>query len=371
MPQVNLSTLSGPELRQMLDASRRRGEAKLAYQILQEMAARRDARPERNGARGMLRPAEPRIIDIDLGDPMDPKDDVPPMPGWRAPVAEPQAAKPPAPVSEPPKRNARRGKPAPAPTLADAMAAGVAGLDVEPAAPSVEPQPRGVWNDDPEPLEVPSPRPVRGRRAPGGLGRGLAAGFVAGAAAGVALGWWFGAESDVLSAAIAPTGPVEIAALASPSTPPTVAPAPAAPEPPAAPAAALSVELAPPDTAAAPAVETEAAPIEAVEPGRPAEAPQLAVARAASAPSDACAAEPTPADRQICSDEELRRLQQALRQAYAEALEAHQDRALLRQRQLAWRTARDPISDPVRLAELYAQRIRKLDAATAEARQLR
>jgi hypothetical protein len=60
-----------------------------------------------------------------------------------------------------------------------------------------------------------------------------------------------------------------------------------------------------------------------------------------------------------------------LRQAYAEALEAHADRALLRQRQLAWRSARDPVSDPARLAQLYDERIRKLRGATAEARRLR
>ena len=47
MPQINLSALSGPELRQMLDASRRRGDAALSYQVLQEMAARRDAAAKR------------------------------------------------------------------------------------------------------------------------------------------------------------------------------------------------------------------------------------------------------------------------------------------------------------------------------------
>ncbi|MEO8113837.1 MAG: hypothetical protein ABI655_05625, partial [Phenylobacterium sp.] len=80
------------------------------------------------------------------------------------------------------------------------------------------------------------------------------------------------------------------------------------------------------------------------------------------------AAEPTPADRQICGDPELQRLRDDLRRAYAEALAAHQDRALLRQRQLAWRDARNTVSDPERLARLYEQRIRKLDAATADAR---
>ncbi|MFI4966995.1 MAG: hypothetical protein ACHP9T_16715, partial [Caulobacterales bacterium] len=85
----------------------------------------------------------------------------------------------------------------------------------------------------------------------------------------------------------------------------------------------------------------------------------------------ACEAAPTPADREICGDAQLRRLQGELRRAYAEALDAHQDRALLRQRQLAWRDARNPVSDPARLAQLYRERIRKLNAATAAARQQR
>jgi uncharacterized protein YecT (DUF1311 family) len=92
---------------------------------------------------------------------------------------------------------------------------------------------------------------------------------------------------------------------------------------------------------------------------------------ATSAEADACAAQPTPADRTICADPQLRELQRQLRQAYSEALEAHEDRALLRERQLAWASARDSVSDPDRLIALYEQRIRKLNAATAQARQLR
>jgi uncharacterized protein YecT (DUF1311 family) len=99
-----------------------------------------------------------------------------------------------------------------------------------------------------------------------------------------------------------------------------------------------------------------------------AETPGIAVARAPTG-ANGCAAEPTPADRTICGDPELRRLQGELRQAYAEALEAHADRALLRQRQLAWANARDTVSEPDRLARLYEERIRKLNAATAAARQ--
>jgi uncharacterized protein len=90
-----------------------------------------------------------------------------------------------------------------------------------------------------------------------------------------------------------------------------------------------------------------------------------------TAAAGGCAAQPTPADRAICGDAKLQRLQENLRQAYAEALAAHQDRALLRERQLAWRDARSEVSDPDRLARLYEERIRKLKAATAEALQQR
>ncbi|MFI4951101.1 MAG: lysozyme inhibitor LprI family protein, partial [Caulobacterales bacterium] len=86
------------------------------------------------------------------------------------------------------------------------------------------------------------------------------------------------------------------------------------------------------------------------------------------APSAACAAAPTPADREICGDPQLRRLQRELQRAYVQALDAHQDRALLRQRQLAWRDARNAVADPARLARLYQDRIRKLNAAAADAR---
>jgi uncharacterized protein len=87
--------------------------------------------------------------------------------------------------------------------------------------------------------------------------------------------------------------------------------------------------------------------------------------------ANGCASARTPADREICADPSLRRLQRQLQRAYAQALEAHQDRTLLRQRQLAWRDARDTVSDPGRLARLYEQRIHKLNAATAEARRQR
>src|SRR6185312_1500297 len=77
MLQVDLSTLRGPELRQLLDSARQRGQAALSYEILQEMAARRERR-EREGPRPLFqgrRGAEPRMIEMNLGDPLDPQDD--------------------------------------------------------------------------------------------------------------------------------------------------------------------------------------------------------------------------------------------------------------------------------------------------------
>jgi uncharacterized protein len=86
-----------------------------------------------------------------------------------------------------------------------------------------------------------------------------------------------------------------------------------------------------------------------------------------AAADSACGAAATPADRTICADPKLRGLQAELRKAYAEALSVHEDRALLRQRELAWRDARNTVTDPAELARLYKQRIEKLRAATADA----
>ena len=53
------------------------------------------------------------------------------------------------------------------------------------------------------------------------------------------------------------------------------------------------------------------------------------------------------------------------------ALAAHDDKAQLRERQLAWRDARSAVTDPARLTILYDERIRKLNAAAAEAHGLK
>ena len=85
----------------------------------------------------------------------------------------------------------------------------------------------------------------------------------------------------------------------------------------------------------------------------------------------ACAGQPTPADKVICGDPALKTLQRELQRAYAAALAAHDDKAQLRERQLAWRDARSAVTDPARLTILYDERIRKLNAAAAEAHGLK
>src|ERR1700760_1151833 len=63
MLHVDLSSLRGPELRRLLDATRERGQAQLSYEILQEMAARRE--------RGGKPSPEPRVVEMNLGDPLE------------------------------------------------------------------------------------------------------------------------------------------------------------------------------------------------------------------------------------------------------------------------------------------------------------
>ena len=406
MLQVNLSNLSGPELRRLLDATRSRGEAALSYQILQEMAARR----EDGGGRGPFhprRPAEPRVIDVDLGDPMERNDEVPPMPIGRRPVAEPKASAPPPPK---PKAKAKlEPEPGPSPrrsgkaktqvreTAAAAKAAPVAEAAVKPAQPLEPERPRIVIDDTlPEPAEDEAandwdvrlrPPEPDSPRAPRRLRRGHAAGFAAGAAAGIVLGWGIAAtthEAPPMPAAAA-AHPIRTAALAHrpQPAPAPVVPAATTPEPapevlpePAAAAPEPNVPVAPVAAPVAPDVDLkatgEAMELPQAPEARKAEETKTAKATPAKAtPANACAAQPTPADQEICASPKLQRLQRDLRRAYAEALQAHQDRALLRERQLAWREARNTVSDPDRLAKLYEQRIHKLNAATAAARQQR
>jgi uncharacterized protein YecT (DUF1311 family) len=308
MPDVDLSTLAAPELRRLLDAARGRGQATLSYQILQEMEARRD-----RGARARLpgrKRAEPRVIDLNLGD--DPLD------RWEDPL---EAAEP----------------------------------DVEPKA-AAEPEPVAALY-----LERDPPPPV----APPRRSRWIGLGLIIGVAVGVPLGLGMGriipepvsplmvpTESAVSVVAPAAQPPVAV----PPALPPPSAPIPA--DPPTAADTPPANALPPPPVEVAATTPPPAAPIE--EAKEDTTAPPTA--------AKGCASSATPADRAICADPDLQRLQRELRDAYAQALDAHEDRTLLRQRQLAWRAERDSVSDPDKLAQLYEQRIRKLKAATADAK---
>lgn len=303
LPQLDLSTLNGAELRRLLDASRERGHAAQSYSILEEMARRR----ERRAARSIRQPGEadaPRLVSIELGDPLDAPDP--------ADVAQPE-------------------------------------------------------NEDILTLDRPVPPSPAGRR-------GLpAATFAAGALLGASLGAW-GATA---MRAPDPPSPELAEFRAELAAVPTAG-------------SARAPEAVQPEATTLPVVSTPAAPREALPasgpsatsavarppPGATAEttadagrspAPIAAEARA----DEDCARQATPADRVICEEPELQDLQRALRRAYAVALTAHEERGLLRERQLAWREARNGVTDPVRLTALYQQRIRRLEAATAEARRER
>ena len=373
MAEVNLSTLSGPELRHLLDATRNRGQASLSYQILQEMAARREGR-RRQGLK--RRPQEPRIIALDLGDPLEPEDDdLPPVSACRAPAAA-IAAPPPAALDLPPvavaaPRRPRRRKTPPRPAPAGPAASPSVEVEPLPRPAVAEEPPLRVW-DDPELFGEATPEddalrlgdpPRHDPPPPRRRGPGAGAAFAVGIAAGLALGWWAaGASRETPWRATVSSRLAALALRPAAAAPPAAAAQPplnALPVPPVAVASSPKVAVRAVEPASSPAsAEREAvAPVETAKPAAPA--------------AGACAAEPTPADRTICGDPQLRRLQRELRQAYAQALAAHQDRALLREHQLAWRDARDGVTAPDRLARLYEDRIRKLNAATAAARQSR
>jgi chemotaxis protein histidine kinase CheA len=430
MPQVNLTNVSGQELRQLLDSSRRRGDAALSYRILQEMAARRETPAERRAFKGR-RPAEPRVVAVEFGDPLDKTEDLPPMPNWRPPShqtvteTEMEASPPPesalAAASPQPRRSRRAPRPDRALAMAAAASASFAAEDdaPPPSRPLDADRPLSLRDHDPEPIEdeADDPPPLRSgfqpielgvpKKPPKSRGR-LLAGAVLGVILGAAVGWLGGwLARDGMSRPSRPaTAPVQTAALA-PLPAPLQAPAAAEPAPDAAPGAALGPSDAqpapqasappasPPPKAQEPAPVPDGTAMELPAPGaeeaeadaakaakaeraaKAAERARAARERAALAQAapealpvavKGCATQPTPADRTICGDARLRRLQADLRRAYDEALAAHEDRALLREHQLAWRDTRSAVADPDRLARLYEARIRKLNAATAEAR---
>lgn len=330
--------MSTPELRQLLDSSRSRGHAAQSYRILQEMAARRDAEPEprKRKARPHRRPPEPRVISIDLGDPLEPE------PEFRQDDAVPDD------FEVPPMPN---------------------------ADPSDDPI-AGLTLGSPAPAAAPAPETPRKRR--GGF-----AVFTVGAVLGVAAGWAGATVTagegalpmpQLAGLSLPKMAMPDLSAFMGSSTPAAepkgdieVAELPPAPTGEAAPPPGLEIVAAPADAMAVDAAAHAPLP-EAI----PQPTPAVALPPPPPPPveEDACAGEATPADRAICADPSLQKLQRDLRQAYARALDAHADRATLRQRQLAWRDARDAVEDPRELAALYEARIRKLNTATAEARKL-
>jgi uncharacterized protein YecT (DUF1311 family) len=329
MPQIDLSKLDGAELRSLLDSARRQGQAAQSYEILREMEARRH-RPPRPKTLAPKRPRpEPHTISLELGDPLERKED---------PLFDQGADDlPPLTLAEAPRRKAAR-----------------------PPKPPPAPKPRG-WAH---------------------WGALL---FALGLAGGVYGGWWAAnfANAGAPRAAGPPPAPATAAVQVA-----ELPPAPPADSAEASvslvPEAAQTVPAPPPPLAAADgAAPTTTTPAAApAEPEATASTPAPAAIAAATSPSEAapaarpvqsvsadaaCTGATTPADRTICADPKLRSLQGELRKAYAEALDAHQDRALLRQRELAWRDARNAVTDPHQLAALYRQRIEKLRAATADA----
>jgi pilus assembly protein FimV len=206
--------------------------------------------------------------------------------------------------------------------------------------------------------------------------------FAVGVALGVTFGWWAGGVThELLQANPLPSATADVsaapveAARARPAAPVAAhrtapsPPAEPAPAPTRAPSAADFVQ----DASATEAVPAEAVASDAVatEETRPASPSSRRPVQIARAPPQGCAAEPTPADRTICQTPHLQALQRELRRAYAEAMIVHEDRALLRRHELEWRDARNDVAEPQRLARLYDERIRRLHAATAEARRVR
>ena len=308
---IDLSTLSRSELQRLLKIALERGDGSLAQRLEWELGSR--------GKGG----------------------------GGRAP---PVAVAPP-PQDDP-------GEEDPGEDLGEAPV-DVMELDVEPdVEPDAEPL---VW--EPITLEPIAPRPASARGGLPLVGLGLVAACLI--AGGV---FWGLGQMDRSPAAGSAQAPAPRAMAARPLE---AAPAPAPrPEP-----KVAAPEAAPVVPAAKPPVEvaTKAAPPEEARkersPRPPPPAVRLAEAEATTrtpVQSGACARS-TPADRLVCNDLSLQLFDMQLQEAYRRALNARVDPVIVGEGQAAWRRARDEVSDPQRLAHLYNQRIRELDAASAAA----
>ena len=248
-------------------------------------------------------------------------------------------------------------------------------------------QPDAWWEDLRQEAELPAAPPPS--KAP------VILGVTAAVLVSAGLGWW-------LSRPEAPPTPrVETAALAEPEPEPPPAAVALAPSPPVVVAPAHRTVAAPPapKRVAAPKPVVEVAKAPAPKPVIAAPAPkpvQIAKAEvvppapkskpapalsaeklgsdATSAPavSASCRAKPTPADRTICSHPELAAKHDAMVRAYDNAIAAGANALVVDRAQAEWRTTRNRISDPKRLARLYDEHTRELNAvARAAARQPR
>jgi hypothetical protein len=350
MPGIDLSTLNGPDLRRLLKIAHSRNDGALADKLEWEIASR--------GA-GIGRPGGP------FPPPADDDADEP---------AFPMAASDPEPfVLEP-----RAQEPAPARSglvllsvgvlagclLSGSVFWGLQRMDRSPAlgrAPPPAPRAMAVRRAAPAP-----PPPALAQPGADQVAAALAPGPFPPRPELIA------PQPEPVAPIPAPTAPVE--AVVPPVTPPVEV---ATEEPPPKPArteraakkAAALEKQASLKKSAAKQVATRAARTERTARSPP---PTVRLAKAEPAAHKSTARDPctrsTPADRLVCRDLSLRLIDLELREAYVRALNARADPAIVDAGQAAWRRTRDKVSDPDRLARLYNQRIRELEAATAAAR---
>ncbi|HVI32696.1 lysozyme inhibitor LprI family protein [Phenylobacterium sp.] len=166
------------------------------------------------------------------------------------------------------------------------------------------------------------------------------------------------AQAPVPPPAVARTEPATVPARPSPP-PPLRAAAPA--RTPAAAPARVERVVARAAPAERPKLQKASAPARKARPARKALAPIGGPALGR------CLAEPTPAERALCLNPDLRTADQRMREAYDKALAAGADRQALDREQAEWRTARNMAAHSKdAVAKLYDQRIEQLTARTED-----
>lgn len=175
-------------------------------------------------------------------------------------------------------------------------------------------------------------------------------------------------QAPPIVVAQAPVAPPPVAARpeaapvarTAPTPPPTLRAAGPAPRPAAAPARVerAVARAAPPPRAK---VQKASAPAPKARPARKALAPIGGPALSR------CLAEPTPAERALCLNPDLRNADRRMREAYDKALAAGADREALDREQAEWRTARNMAAHSKdAVAKLYDERIEQLTARTED-----